>query len=307
MSKINRIQLKRTKNTNNISGGNAMELYVGEPALVKTNSKPMLVVGRPENTGEGPDQKFKPTTSITEGDVTTTTNNWCWFLGKETEETLLNEAVRSVSNNPSNTETPTVRYLTTEADYTKWISPAIYTPGVNTSENADNIYYLAITPDNSNSANGILYRDPTIYVKNGVMYGAAWNDYAESRLVQTDAEAGQCVIEVGNGTMIVSSDYLQPAGSVISDTYGHMIGPKTKDYKAIAVSGRVLAYVDESKGILEAGDAVMTAPNGKVAKMTRRQIKKYPDRIVGIVSEIPTYEVWNNKVEVKGRVWIRVR
>ena len=40
--------------------------------------------------------------------------------------------------------------------------------------------------------------------------------------------------------------------------------------------------------------------------MTREEIKEYPDRIVGIVSEIPTYEKWNN-VYTKNRIWIKIR
>ena len=42
--------------------------------------------------------------------------------------------------------------------------------------------------------------------------------------------------------------------------------------------------------------------------MTRREIKKYPERIIGVVSEIPTYEVWGqNNVKVNDRIWIKVK
>jgi hypothetical protein len=42
--------------------------------------------------------------------------------------------------------------------------------------------------------------------------------------------------------------------------------------------------------------------------MTRDEIKEYPDRIIGIVSEIPTYETWGtNNIKVNGRIWIRVK
>jgi hypothetical protein len=40
--------------------------------------------------------------------------------------------------------------------------------------------------------------------------------------------------------------------------------------------------------------------------MTREEIKEYPDRIVGIVSEIPDYEKWNNK-DIDNRIWIKVK
>ena len=42
--------------------------------------------------------------------------------------------------------------------------------------------------------------------------------------------------------------------------------------------------------------------------MTREEIKEYPERIIGTVSEIPNYEEWGTgKVKVNGRIWIRIR
>ena len=63
--------------------------------------------------------------------------------------------------------------------------------------------------------------------------------------------------------------------------------------------------------------------------MTREEIINYPDRIIGIVDEIPTYEVWQQSLtnykkkdngeideigeknttdtKVNGRIWIYVR
>ena len=45
--------------------------------------------------------------------------------------------------------------------------------------------------------------------------------------------------------------------------------------------------------------------------MTRKEIKKYPDRIVGTVSCVPEYEEWGDgdrgPVKVNGRIWIKVK
>jgi hypothetical protein len=42
--------------------------------------------------------------------------------------------------------------------------------------------------------------------------------------------------------------------------------------------------------------------------MSRREVRKYPDRIIGTVSEIPNYETWGeNKINVNGRIWIRIK
>jgi len=41
--------------------------------------------------------------------------------------------------------------------------------------------------------------------------------------------------------------------------------------------------------------------------MTREEIVNYPDRIVGIVSEIPNYNIWGeDDIQVNGRIWIYV-
>ena len=41
--------------------------------------------------------------------------------------------------------------------------------------------------------------------------------------------------------------------------------------------------------------------------MTREEIREWPDRIIGHVSEIPEYETWGeNNVAVNGRIWIKI-
>ena len=69
------------------------------------------------------------------------------------------------------------------------------------------------------------------------------------------------------------------------------------------MSGRVLVYVDCE---VTTGDVVCAGEKGFATKMTRQEIINYPDRILGIVSEIPTYDTWNDK-EVDGRVWITIK
>jgi hypothetical protein len=142
----------------------------------------------------------------------------------------------------------------------------------------------------------------------GVLYGAAWNDYAEFRKTKEEIEPGRVVIETGKGDLILSTKRLQPGVEVVSDTFGFAIG-ETEDCKTpIAVSGRVLVYPYERKENYKPGDAVCSGPNGTVSKMTRKEIKEYPERIIGTVSEIPEYENWGQSgVKVNGRIWIRVR
>lgn len=133
--------------------------------------------------------------------------------------------------------------------------------------------------------------------------GAAWNDFAEFRCSEVH-EPGRVICENGDGTLSLAQDRLQSGAEVISDTYGFAIGETEQCKTPVAIVGRVLAC---PSGTLRVGDAVCAGPCGTVSAMTREEIKEYPDRIIGIVSEIPTYEYWNDKVKVNGRVWIRIK
>lgn len=151
------------------------------------------------------------------------------------------------------------------------------------------------------------------YIYSNRTYGAVWNDYAECRQVETN-EPGYCVTETFDGHMIKTNQRLQPGCRITSDTYGMCIGETKTAKTPIAVSGRVLVYPYRNKFEYPLGAAVCSAPNGTVDIMTRDEIMMYPERIIGTVSEIPTYEIWHcggkgteTTVEVKGRIWIYVK
>ena len=169
--------------------------------------------------------------------------------------------------------------------------------------------------DDGSSALKIRHSDGTDKVKISAagridavsVYGAVWNDYAEFRICKDDFKPGQVVCENNDDTLNISTYRLQPGANIVSDTYGFAIG-ETDDAKCpIAVSGRVLAYTYEPKEEFNAGDAVCAGPNGTVSKMTREEIREYPERIIGTVSAVPDYEIWGSgNVEVNGRIWIKV-
>lgn len=136
---------------------------------------------------------------------------------------------------------------------------------------------------------------------------SAANDYAESREITDSAEPGRVVIENGNDTLSLSTRRLMPGANIISDTYGFVINETDEIKTPIAVSGRVLAYTYEDRNTFKAGDPVCSGPNGTVSKMTREEVKEYPDRMIGTVSAIPDYETWgSNNIKVNGRIWIKV-
>lgn len=142
----------------------------------------------------------------------------------------------------------------------------------------------------------------------GQVYGAVWNDYAEYRRTKKYVQPGYCVIETGKGDLIKSFERLQPGANIVSDTFGFAIGETEQTKTPLAVSGRVLAYPYEDRDSYQAGDPVCSGPNGTISKMTREEVREYPERIIGTVSEIPDYEVWGTgNVKVNNRIWIKVK
>ena len=183
-------------------------------------------------------------------------------------------------------------------DSTNAISPE------DTNPLPENRYYI-VCRDSAGNLYHFNVGDNGIYIdKNGVMHGAAWNDYAEGRIFSDDVVindlAGRVVCEVGDGTLKLSRERLQPCAYVISDTFGTTIGEGNIN---IAVAGKVLVYTDDQ---VELGDCVAAGFDGKAVKMTRQEIIDYPDRILGVVVEVPTYTEYNGK-DITGRVWVRVK
>lgn len=145
-------------------------------------------------------------------------------------------------------------------------------------------------------------------IRAGQVYGSVWNDYAEYRQTKEYIQPGYCIIETGKGDLIKSSKRLQPGANIVSDTFGFAIGETEQTKTPLAVSGRVLAYPYEDRDSYQAGDPVCSGPNGTISKMTREEVREYPDRIIGTVSEIPNYEVWGTgNVKVDNRIWIKVK
>ena len=161
----------------------------------------------------------------------------------------------------------------------------------------------------------------TAEVYAGKVYNAVWNDYAEYRKVNIN-EPGRVVVPSKTGTATKSTMRLQAGGRIISDTFGCSVGKSNEAKTPLGMAGRVLAYPYRTIEEYQIGDCVCTAPNGTVDIMTREEIKEYPDRIIGIVNEIPTYEIWEQKltnddpiksdtliqsVKVNGRIWIDIK
>lgn len=154
----------------------------------------------------------------------------------------------------------------------------------------------------------LIYTDGTKASTSYALYGAVWNDYAEFREGDT-IEAGRCVIEVGDDTLITSTERMIPGANITSDTFGFAIGETEQAKTPIAVSGRVLAYPYESREEFKKniGRPVCSGPNGTVSIMTDEEYRNKGYCAIGTISAVPDYEEWGTgKVKVNRRVWIKV-
>ena len=152
-----------------------------------------------------------------------------------------------------------------------------------------------------------IYIDWSQGIDKAILMGAAWNDYAEYRNQVEAIPAGYCVASQDDGKVYKTTEKFQACDGIVSDTYGFSIGQTENSQTPLAVSGRVLAYCAGDIADYHAGDTVCAGPEGKIYKMTREEIREWPDRIVGVVSEIPTYDYWNGTIPTKGRIWIKVK
>lgn len=170
---------------------------------------------------------------------------------------------------------------------------------------------------NDGSGKGRIYYNGTGHSTVG-LYGAVWNDYAEFRKSDTQ-EPGYVIAPAEDGISYKTSVRMQPGAKIISDTFGFAVGECDDAKTPVGLMGRVLAYTYQNPSNYKIGDVVCAAPNGTVDIMTREEIMQYPDRIIGIVNEIPKYKTWksilthsNNEqtireIEVKNRIWIDIK
>lgn len=175
----------------------------------------------------------------------------------------------------------------------------------------DRMYFNYVLDSNYNAGTNSaaqIWLGPDASLHASAVWGAVWNDYAEFREGDT-IESGKCVIEVGDDTLITSTERMMPGANITSDTFGFAIGETEQAKTPIAVSGRVLAYPYESREEFKKniGRPVCSGPNGTVSIMTDEEYRNKGYCAIGTISAVPDYEEWGTgKVKVNGRVWIKV-
>lgn len=199
------------------------------------------------------------------------------------------------------------QYLMKTQDSYAWVDFELKT---NYNEDGVKSYLLGkeadATSSNINYEIGVYSQNSCLYATK--VYGAVWNDYAEYRNADQIIEPGYCVHSSNDGKVYKTIEKFQACDGIVSDTFGFAIGETDNCKTPLAVAGRVLAYYNGERSDYNAGDTVCAGPNGKICKMTREEIREWPDRIIGIVSEIPEYEIWgSNNIKVNNRIWIKVK
>lgn len=224
------------------------------------------------------------------GKVTGKTNSGSWII-------MSHDGAFNMSTAPASSSAASV--VTAKTQDGSW--------GIGTLSGNNSLYFVYGTDANYNAGSNATVNNVRISDAGGV-YGAVWNDYAEFRVAAEQVTSGQVVYSDNRGELHKTTERLQAFEGVVSDTFGFAIGETDKAKTPLAVAGRVLVYPDEDRYTFHAGDAVCAGKFGTVSKMTREEIIAYPDRIVGIVSEIPEYETWGSgNVPVYNRIWIRVK
>lgn len=147
------------------------------------------------------------------------------------------------------------------------------------------------------------------------VYNAVWNDYADFiPLKNFEGEPGRCYYLNDDG-MIIPTDMYCARGTlgIHSDTFGYCPGglnpesktPLNKQGLILAVAGFVLAYVDKE---YPPGTPLCSGKDGNLTKMKTRDRILHPERLVGTFFRTESRKkIYNGKVTVNGRSWVRVK
>lgn len=138
--------------------------------------------------------------------------------------------------------------------------------------------------------------------------------------VKGEWETGNVLIERGDGYLEKSSARLQ-SGAYVASSEAILVSSGYDDVENsanVAIVGRILTFV-EDRDNLQVGDVLCTGENGYASKMSEEEIRLYPNKILGEVVEIPTYDIWRDsahqdsdddipyvEINVKNRVWVKI-
>lgn len=136
------------------------------------------------------------------------------------------------------------------------------------------------------------------------VYNAVYNDFADFQPVVDEIIPGICYYETGVGLKRCFKRRQFGIAGICSDTYGISVGhDNNKNQIAIAVSGWVLAYVDNH---YKPGTLLVNTKNGTLTKARWYEKFFFSNRIVASYARNETEEKWNNII-VDNRNWVKIK
>lgn len=140
------------------------------------------------------------------------------------------------------------------------------------------------------------------------VWNAVWNDVADFQLLNDKLEYGKCYYDTKDGARICNERCQMSVIGIASDTFGFGVGRGANSSQVpIAIAGWVLAFVDKE---YECGTPLTNDEHGNLTAMSRAEKLEYPERIVAIYKRKEMDEFWgpeNQKIEVRGRHWVKVK
>lgn len=139
------------------------------------------------------------------------------------------------------------------------------------------------------------------------VYNAVYNDLVDFIEAAPNEEIvyGRVYFQDTDGLKLANMRCQMGVVGISSDTYGFALGYKENDSQVpIGISGWVLAKVDKEYPI---GTPLTNNENGELTRMEYYEKIMWPERMLATMGRKEINTVWNNKVEVNGRYWVKIK
>jgi hypothetical protein len=128
-----------------------------------------------------------------------------------------------------------------------------------------------------------------------------WQDLREGEQVTY----GKVYADSYDGAYLPTGRCAKGVMGICSDTFGFAVGRiQGRAQIPVSVAGWCLAYVDQA---YETGEPLTNTSSGCLTSMNASEKALYPERLVALYKRPEHEEVWQGKVEVKGRHWVQVK
>ena len=148
---------------------------------------------------------------------------------------------------------------------------------------------------------------PDVEVIAEKVWNAVYNDVVDWQDLKEGEPAiyGKAYVDGYEGAYIPTTKCQKSVIGICSDTFGFAVGRiQGRTQIPVSVAGWCLAYVDKE---YESGEVLTNTSTGCLTAMNATEKRDYPERIVALYKRPETASVWQGKVPVKGRHWVKVK